>query len=272
MRTRSARAVRPFHAALAAAALAAAGLTLAARPAAAQCPVGGACYFGTDETGSAAARAAGVQALAARDQFLARLAGAGTQTFEGYADGTPLPLALTFAGAGAVTLGGDGVVLTQAAGTDGDGRYPASGQRYLETYAAPGAPAAFAVSFADPAAAFGFFAADVGDFGGQLALRFTLVGGTTTTWALPYLATAAAGTRRDGSLLYAGFVGAADFTRVEFLMAGGTDDDYFALDDVTVGARTQVLPAAVVPEPSAAALVAGGLALVGAAAVRRRRA
>lgn len=244
-------------------------LALTARAAAAQCPVGAACFFGTDETGSATTRAANVLALAARTQFLGRLAGVGTATFEATADGTPLPLAVPFAGAGIATFGGDGVVLTQATGTDGDGRYPVSGQRYLETYASPGAPAAFTVDFANPVAAFGFYAADVGDFGSQLVLRFTLVGGTTTTWALPYAPTTGAGTRRDGSLLFAGFIGAVDFTRVELLATGGSDDDFVALDDVSVGARAQVLPA-VVPEPTTTALLAGGLALAGAA-VRRRR-
>lgn len=251
------------------AAATAAALVFAARPAAAQCPVGAVCTFGTDETGSQTTRAANVQALAARTAFFSRLTGVGTETFEGYADGTPIPLTLSFAGAGNATLNGAGLVLTQGAGADGDGRYPVSGTRYLETYTTTGATPAFRIDFANPVAAFGFYGIDVGEFGSQLALRFTLVGGATTTWTLPYLATNGVNTRRDGSLFYAGFIAPTDFTSVAFL--GTADDDYFALDDLSVGARAQVAPTAVVPEPATGALVAGGLALAGGVAARRRR-
>lgn len=247
----------------------AAALVLAARTAAAQCPVGATCYFGTDETGSATTRAANVQALAARSAFLARLSGGvTTQTFDGYADGTPLPLTTAFAGAGSATMTGEGVVLTQGAGADGDGRYPVSGTQYLDTYTTTSGLPAFRIDFANPVAAFGFYGVDIGDFGSQFALRFTHVGGGTTTWTLPYAATDGVGTRRDGSLLFAGFIGATDFTSVAFVGTGA--DDYLAVDDVTVGARAQ-LAASVVPEPATGALVAGGLALVGGLAARGRR-
>lgn len=247
----------------------AAALALAARPATAQCPAGAICSFGTDETGSSTRRAPNVQALAARNAFVARLTGVGTQAFDGYADGTPLPMTMSFAGAGSATLTGSGNVATQLATAD-DGRYAVSGTQYLDVIASAENVPTFTVDFANPVAAFGFYGVDVGEFGSQLALRFTHVGGTTTTWTLPYLATTGVDTRRDGSLFYAGFIAPTDFTSVTFLSSVG--DDYFALDDLSVGARAQIAPTAVVPEPATGALVAGGLALAGGLAARRRRA
>lgn len=237
----------------------------AARGAVAQCPAGAACSFGTDETGSASARAANVRSQATQAEFLARLQGVSTQSFEAIADGTPTDLTLDFAGAGAATLTGSGSVASDLADTDA-GRYAVSGARYFEAITSPVNVPTFTIAFARPVAALGFYAADVGDVGSRLALQFALVGGGTATWRLPYAATV--GGARDGSLLYAGFVGAADFTSVTFLGTG--DDDYVALDDLTVASRAQLAPTAV-PEPATAALVAGGLAALGVAARRRGR-
>lgn len=251
-------------------AVAAVAVTLLARAAAAQCPAGSTCYFGTDENGSSSTRATNVQSLAARAQFFTRLTGVTTESFEGYAAGTGAPLAIAFPGTGTATLTGNGAVASvTGTGTNGAGRYAVTGTRYFEaTSATSGAPT-FAISFSDPVSAFGFYGTDIGDFGSQLSLRFTLVGGGFSTWTLPYTATNGTDTGRDGSLLYAGFVGANAFTRVEFL--GTSSDDIFGFDDMTIANVSQVLPPTTTPEPGTVALVAGGLVVL-AGVVRRRRA
>ncbi|MGV3710831.1 MAG: PEP-CTERM sorting domain-containing protein [Gemmatimonas sp.] len=232
----------------------------------AQCPVVSTCYFGTDVNGSADSRATNVNSLIARNNFFSALSGVGTEDFEGQSGGSPL--ALVFPGAGSATLNGGGSVVSQGPGTNGVGRYPISGSNYWSTEVG-GFGSTFSIAFANPVAAFGFYGVDIGEFRSQLTLRFSLVGGGTADWQLPYTATNGTNTLRDGSILYAGFINSTQFTGVEFL---GTDDtDVFAFDDMTIGSIGQVVipPGTVVPEPSTYAMMAAGLAAI--AFIRKRR-
>lgn len=237
--------------------------------ASAQCPAGSyTCYFGTDVGGSSiTAPPSMVNSTNAQTDFLNRLIGTGTEDFESFTPGTTTPINLTFPGAGTATLSGGGSVSNYPG--VGAGRYATSGTQFYEALSAENGATTFTIDFTDPVAAFGFFASDIGDFNSQLSLRFTLVGGTTIDWALPYVASNGTNTDRDGSLLYAGFIAeSGGFTKVEFI---GTDvEDYFGFDDMTIGSLEQVVPPTITPEPASLVLMATGLVGIFGAARRRK--
>ena len=210
-------------------------------------------------------------ASSAEADFLAVLAGTGTEDFEGFATGTAGPLNLTFPGAGNATLqGGDGVIATVGAGlTNGLGRYGTSPQNYWEV--AAGGTGDFEIAFSEDVAAFGFFGVDIGDFGGDLSLEASLVGGATETFDVDHTIGAAAST--GGSVIFWGVIaeaGDALFQSVAFLTDSG-DDDVFAFDDFTIGVPEQVEPPPnPIPEPTTALLLGIGLCGLGARARRPR--
>jgi hypothetical protein len=251
--------------------LLAAGLVaclVTARPAAAQCPLGSyTCYFGTDIGGSATSRPPATPVSdAAAAAFLSRLVGTGTENFDALASGSTAPIALVFPGAGTATLTGSGRVVYEP-----DvyfGRYATSGTQFYEATSTAGGGSTFAIDFSNPVAAFGFYASDIGDQASQLSLRFSLSGGGTVDWLLPYVATDGYNSGRDGSLLFAGFIAeTGGITGVQFI---GTDvDDVFAFDDMTIGSLEQVVPPVVTPEPASLVFMATGL--VGVFGIARRR-
>lgn len=192
-------------------------------------------------------------ANAARANFLSNLTGVGTETFESYTAGASLPISSTFTGAITATISGTGEVANVPTGTNSLGRYPISGNQYLES------GQNFKIVFNTAVAAFGFYGIDIGDFDGQVTL--TLLSGGTSTINI--------GNSIDvngGGVLYFGIINTANpFTEITF---GNTNSgiDFFGFDDMTVGTVAQVTEP--VPEPMTL-----GLGLAGfAAALRRRRA
>lgn len=188
----------------------------------------------------------------ARAQFFSNLVGVGTETFEGFSVGQSAPLAVDFGSAGTATLTGSVSVYQ---GTNSVGRYPISGQRYLETTSEN-----FILTFNQPIAAFGFYGTDLGDFNGRVTV--TTVGGISIVYEIPH---SLGGGNNDGKTVYWGVIDTVNpFVQIVFgNSAAGTD--YFGFDDFSIGSMQQVKPT---PEPTTMLLL--GLGVLGLAGLRKR--
>ena len=196
---------------------------------------------------------------AAQASFFANLSGVGTETFESFAPNTT-PATLVFPGAGSASFSGAPLVASVPTGTNGAGRYPISGNNYLEA-----ATGSFGVTFTQPIAAFGFYGVDIGDFGGTLTLH--LANSVSTVLTVPAAPQATA----NGSVLYFGFFTTSPsevFTSVTF--DNPSVIDVFAFDDMTIGSLAQVKPVAT-PEPATLTIFGIGIACIAGYGLARRK-
>lgn len=174
---------------------------------------------------------------AANDQFVASLTGVQTEAFERYAPES-IPTTLQFGSVNA-TLSGFVTVKSIPAGTL-DGVYPTSGDQCLFQFGGPGT---FQIAFDSPQKAFGFFATDVGDGGGQLILQFVSADGFTQTYTVPNTTSQPFDCpNTSGSALFYGVVDpGSPFVRVVFTNTNSTFDG-FGFDDMSIGSVGQCSP------------------------------
>lgn len=240
------------------------------------------------------------EAVTARDLFVGSFgmgAVVGVHNFESDPVGSTVPFPVNL-GSVTATLSGAGEVKANPANdpitgnplTD-NGRFSVSGvsgatdqgSRYWSTVA-KNEPTAFSLDFGGAAIqAFGFFATDIGDFGGSVSLKLTLMDDSSVTVGPGDFQPPGGeftnnppitGLDADGSVLFFG-VSLADkyFKAVQFIITGSPTlqepggGDVFGFDMFTiVSAPTGPNPT---PLPGSLALV--GAALGGLALVRRRR-
>ena len=165
----------------------------------------------------------------AASNFLSRLAGVFTETFESYAPG-PAPTTLNF-GADTATIsfsgGPSGTIEDFPTGTF-CGAYPISGNRFLDVLAT------FTIDFSYPQAAFGFYATDLELLGLNVTLVYT--NGSRSTNVVPVTIPQGSG----GALFFGVIDTEIPFVRIEFTGAGTGDG--FGFDDMTIGRVEQVRP------------------------------
>lgn len=211
-------------------------------------------YFGEDLSSDEWVRLNSTpNADSAHNQFLSRLVGVGTETFESYPAWQPSPLSISFGSAGTATLGGDGYIVDDP--NSFSGRYPASGRKYWEAWNQ------FSISFSNPIAAFGFYGVDIGDIFGNLTL--TLLNSQTGSSQILPVNHSTRPVNIGGSVLYFGLIADSPNEVFDRIIFGNTSggNDAFAFDNMTIGSLEQVIPEEPVPEPATVAgmLLGGGL-------------
>lgn len=212
-------------------------------------------FFGQDPNANGAPPIP--NSLAAQAQFLANFTSFQVQNFDSFASGTPVTgagITVSFGPAGNATLvgsgDGSGSVITN---TPTVGAFAISQPNYLNQ----NFDSTLTLTFQNPQVAFGFFATDVSDSGGDFILT---IGNEAPITVLH-------NGQNSGNALYFGVIDFANPFTTVVLSNTAPGSDLFGFDDFTIGTAQQVRP---VPEPTSLALA--GLGMLGLIGYGRRRA
>lgn len=167
-------------------------------------------------------------------QFLSRLPGVTTESFEGFATGSS-PTSLTF-GTNIATLSGTREIETMLDPAIAPrGGFPTTGTNCLTLTAAPGNVRSFTVTFSTPQAAFGFYGTDIEE--NQFIVRLLHESGAPSDIPVPVVVP-----QGSGGVLFFGVIDKdRPFTAVEF-QSIGTSGEVFFFDDLTIAVPEQVHP------------------------------
>ena len=192
----------------------------------------------------------------------------GTETFETIPVATTSPIGISFSGTvGSITatISGPG---TTVLGSPRSGRFATSGSLYVAGNAGGG----FQIGFSAPISAFGFYATDIGDFGGQLSLIMTPSGGGPNVVLQPAHSLGSGGSTNGRPLFFGFYDTTTSYSSI--LFGNSSTGDVFGFDDMTIGDRDQVTPdpSGVIPLPVPILLLGSGIMLLGGLGFARRRA
>lgn len=161
---------------------------------------------------------------AAYASFIAALSSFSTHTFEGDTVGATT-VVMNF---GSITGTLTGGFIYSDAGGDDAGRFAISPHNFWDTDTST-----FSLIFSAGVSAFGFYATDVGDFGGILTIKLTDQFSNVTSYVVPAPPTPF---DADGSVLFWGFYqddGTTEYVSVAF--NNSTTADAFGFDNFTLG-------------------------------------
>jgi len=195
---------------------------------------------------------------AAQTQFLSNFSSFQVQSFDTFASGTSVTgagITVSFGPAGNATLvgsgDGSGSVITNVASV---GAFPISSPNYLNQ----NFDSTLTLTFQNPQVAFGFFATDVSDSGGNFLIK---IGNAAPITVLT-------NGQPSGNAIYFGIIDTANPFTTVVLTNSAPGSDLFGFDDFTICTAAQVVGPSV-PEPSTLTLL--GIGVAGFIKSRRRR-
>jgi hypothetical protein len=219
-------------------------------------------FFGIDQ-GNGTVPTTPVNALTARNSFVAEFTSTGIENFDSFAVGS-FPSLVSFPSTSITANATNGASNFIANGPD-NGAFATSGTQFLDT----GGSVNATFTFNAPVAGVGLYVSDMSDGGSapdQLQLLLTLEGGGTTT-----VTTSLTTANSNANVFFFG-VASTDpsqrITAIQITNSFPTEGDVFGMDDLTIGTS---LAGTATPEPGSFTLLATSFAGLLALFAQQRR-